>query len=268
MVKDISVPYSFRKQGIYYFERRVPRDLLKSYDTLKISFSLRTRSAPVAAARARGAAMRLDEYWYHLRLEDAELPSKHRLRLGVPNSWVGSVPAQIDTPRLSEAASIYLRLKGVGRPRTFGAAAERACGYLIDVCGDKYLSEYTRADATAFRDYLVTRRLAGSSISRVIGTVRSIVNFASTEAGIQTTNPFSGLYFDRKAGVTERIPIPSEAIRRVQRHCMVADDDLRWLIALVSDTGLRLSEAAGLHVRDFVLDERMPRVVVLFVCVR
>jgi hypothetical protein len=36
---------------------------------------------------------------------------------------------------------------------------------------------------------------------------------------------------------------------------MEADDDLRWLIALISDTGMRLSEAAGLHVDDIVLGE-------------
>lgn len=27
MAYDISVPHSFKKQGIYYFERRVPREL-------------------------------------------------------------------------------------------------------------------------------------------------------------------------------------------------------------------------------------------------
>ena len=36
---------------------------------------------------------------------------------------------------------------------------------------------------------------------------------------------------------------------------MEADDDLRWLIAMISDTGMRLAETAGLHVDDIVLGD-------------
>ena len=41
---------------------------------------------------------------------------------------------------------------------------------------------------------------------------------------------------------------------------MEHDDDMRWLIALISDTGMRLAEAAGLHVDDIKLDEDIPYV--------
>jgi len=36
---------------------------------------------------------------------------------------------------------------------------------------------------------------------------------------------------------------------------MEHDDDMRWLIALISDTGMRLAEAANLHIDDIRLDE-------------
>ena len=35
---------------------------------------------------------------------------------------------------------------------------------------------------------------------------------------------------------------------------------MRWLIALISDTGMRLAEAAGLHIEDLRLDEDIPYV--------
>ena len=35
---------------------------------------------------------------------------------------------------------------------------------------------------------------------------------------------------------------------------------MRWLIALISDTGMRLAEAAGLHINDIHLDEEIPHV--------
>jgi hypothetical protein len=242
MVYDNLVPFSFMKNGIFYFERRVPRDLLRHYDTRKISYSLRTRSAQVATTRARRAADQLDEYWYYLRCKDAELPGKHRLRMTSSAAQAAPEVAIGDAVLLSEAVSIYLKQKGHGRPVTFHRAAERSCGYVIDVAGDKDLRGYTKKDANAFRDALIKRGLSGSSITRIFGTVRSVTNFAASEAGVSFNNPFSGVYFDRQAGVQEREPLVGEVIDTVQAECVSLDDDLRWLVALVSDTGMRLAE--------------------------
>jgi integrase len=41
---------------------------------------------------------------------------------------------------------------------------------------------------------------------------------------------------------------------------MSIDDEARWLVALISDTGMRLSEAAGLHVDDIKLDCEIPHI--------
>ncbi|OWY01032.1 DUF6538 domain-containing protein [Thioclava sp. IC9] len=144
MAYDNSVPFSFSKSGIYYFERRIPKDLQRHYSTAKIAFSLRTRSASVAASRAMRAAQQLDEYWYHLRIKDGDLPGKHLLRIrkaspNIPGPLLQSTVNDSASVRLSEAVAIYLKLKGQSRPVTFHRAAERACGYVIDVCGDKDL---------------------------------------------------------------------------------------------------------------------------------
>lgn len=266
MLENKTVPYSFVKAGVFYFTRRVPKDLDHHYTTGKISFSLRTRSAAVAKSRAQRAAQRLDEHWYHLRIQDVDLPGKHLLRMGAAVDFGSSSPcpnhASVDVVKLSEAVSVYLQLKGRGRPITFHRAAERSCGYVLDVCGDKDIRSYTKADANAFRDELVKRELAGSSITRIFGTVRSVINFAASEAGITLTNPFAGVYYDRSAGVEDREPMPIEAIRSLQSQCRSLDDDLRWLVALVSDTGMRLAEAAGLLKEDFELNDPVPHVVV------
>mgnify|MGYP000173189178 CR=1 FL=1 len=156
---------------------------------------------------------------------------------------------------LSEAVGIYLTLKGKGRPVTFHRAAERACGYVIDACGDKHLEIYTKADANAFRDALIARGLAGSSMTRVFGTVRAVTNFAASEQGLMLNNPFAGVYYDRSAGVSNRTSVPVDILAVVQEKCRVLDDDMRWLVAMVSDTGMRLAEAAGLTREDIIRDE-------------
>ena len=39
-----------------------------------------------------------------------------------------------------------------------------------------------------------------------------------------------------------RLPIPPADIKTVQLECQAIDDDIRWLIALISDSGMCLSE--------------------------
>ncbi|SHJ77814.1 Site-specific recombinase XerD [Shimia gijangensis] len=258
MSETISRPFTFVKDGVFYFSRRIPRELRNHYTSPRIAYSLRTKSPNIAEVRARRAADQLDEYWYHLRCRDAELPGKHLLRLQ-RTAGAEAIDQQISVSSsfvpLSEAVRIYLQLKGKGRPLSFRQAAERACGYVIDACGDKHLDAYTKADANAFRDALIARGLAGSSMTRVFGTVRAVTNFAASEQGLTLNNPFAGVYYDRSAGVTDRTSVPADALTTVQAKCRELDDDLRWLVALVSDTGMRLAEAAGLTREDFVQGE-------------
>jgi len=147
MAETNSCPHCFRKDGVWYFSRRVPRDLQGHYVSERISYSLRTKSRSVAASRAAGAAQRLDEYWYHLRLKSCDLPGRHLLKMAEATSNaqpVGSgvlAPTNNERVKLSEAVALYLRLKGRERPATFRRAAERACGYVIDACRDKDIGE-------------------------------------------------------------------------------------------------------------------------------
>ncbi|MEM9395641.1 MAG: DUF6538 domain-containing protein [Pseudomonadota bacterium] len=265
MLETISAPFTFLKKGIYYFSRRVPRDLHGHYKSGRITFSLRTRSAIVAGSRAALAARRLDEHWYQLRIYDLDIPGRHLLRetVNLPKTCsVRTEGAAGTSLKLSEGLNLYLRFKEHDRPKTFRRAAERACGYLIDACGDKELTAYSRVDANNFRDILIQKGLAGSSISRLMGTIRSVFNFATAENGISVINPFASVNYDRNAGVRERKPLSIETIRLLQAKCREHDDDLRWLVALVSDTGLRLAEAAGLAKNDLQLESSTPHVIV------
>ena len=132
---------------------------------------------------------------------------------------------------------------------------------MIGLCVNKQLSDYTRQDALQFRDWLVDRGLTGSSITRNFSYLKPVINFALSEYALDVCNPFIGVFHDRNAGVLIRKPISIEAIRSVQSECRAIDDDLRWLIALISDTGMRLAEGAGLLKQHFIgLDTDLPYV--------
>ena len=94
---------------------------------------------------------------------------------------------------LSDALETYLTQKGAVKPKTFKAAAQRACSYIVDACGAKNLAEYTRGDALCYRDYLIAKGLVGSSVSRVISSIRAVFNFAISEYALDLKNPFVGM---------------------------------------------------------------------------
>ena len=73
----LNVPYTYRKDGIYYLQRYVPEDVRRHYKTNRISFSLRTKSARDAIDLARSASAKLEAYWHSLRLAYGEVPAQH-----------------------------------------------------------------------------------------------------------------------------------------------------------------------------------------------
>ena len=66
------------------------------------------------------------------------------------------------------------------------------------------------------------------------------------------------MHYDTVAEPVKRLPVPIDSIRLVQNECMKLDDDIRWLIALISDTGMRLAEAVGLRISDLHIWEDIP----------
>ena len=256
------VPFTFNRAGYYYFSRRVPADLTQLYSYPRIVQGLKTRSAHTAKTRALVAAAKLDEYWSHLRMTDPDLIGRNLLKSGY-KPYSGNTQLGVSSPTeanltLSQALETYLTHKGAGKHKSFEATAQRACTYLVEACGTKDLDGYSRADALKYRDYLIAKGMVGSSVSRVISSIRAVFNFAISEYALDLKNPFTGLYFDKTAGVSKRLPIPISDIRKVQEQCRIIDDEMRWLIASVSDTGLRLAEAAGLLKSDLVLDVEIP----------
>jgi integrase len=249
MLATKSNSYTFQKDGIWYFSRRVPADLRRHYRTGRIAYSLRTKSIRDARIRAMSDAAKLDRHWHILRISSDDLPGKHLLADAVQEP---AAEASIDDHSFKAAVAVYLRLKGNDRPPTFEAAVRRSCGYLIDCCGLKDLDDYVRSDATKFRDYLFAKGLNGASVARIFGTVRAVINLALSEFGLAIVNPFSNVYFDHSAGVKKRLPVKPEDIKKVQAECYKADDEKRWLIALIADTGMRLAEGAGLLRSDFI----------------
>ena len=250
---DQHVPFVFIKRGVYYYSRRIPSDLRSYYKTHRIVFSLRTTCSNAAATLAQSASHKLNKAWTTMRLQDEGIPGELNL-----HSYVQDKPTE--SIFLKDATSFYLNQKGKNRSITFRRGVERAVGYVIHISGNKLIEQYNRTDANRLRDYLLERGLVGSSITRTFTTVRALFNFSYNEQGVSLSNPYSGVNYDRTCGVIERKPIPQDSLRAVQQRCRALDDEPRWLVSLVSDTGMRLAEATGLLVEDLKVHETIPHV--------
>ena len=243
--------FTYRKDGVFYFSRRIPKDIRDRYEDDKFVMSLRTKSREAAARSARAIAARLDEYWMSLRIAG----------LGIPKMLVSPDTAVEDpTITLSQALENYHSLKGTGKDDLFFRSSERFVRYVIDGLGDRTLDQYTSADAAAFRDQLFEKGLSSSSVKRVFASVRSIVNLSIKEYGLSCENAFTQTFIPNKNDVTKRPPIPAENLFVIQNRCREVDDDLRWLIALISDSGMRLAETAGLLKTDILLHHEIPHI--------
>ena len=254
MVYHDMASYLWVKGQTYYFNRRVPKDVQEHYKASRIIICLKTSRKDQAIRAAKSIAQRLEDYWLSLRLANIDVPALHLLRgrpLKVSQSFCMT---------LSEALELYLRLKGVNKGKVFRRGAERNIQSVVDVRSDRPLDEYSSSDAAAYRDYLLKRGLTTNSVKRNFATIRSVINLAMQEHGLECRNAFSKVYLPDLDDAKKRKPIPIENIKEIQKECMSIDDEARWLVALISDTGMRLSEAAGLHVDDIKLDCEIPHI--------
>ncbi len=240
------------RDGVYYYVRRIPCDLTSFYSVKRLCFSLKTKSLKAANRSAASISQRLDDYWLGLRLQKLDIPAIHLTKRSESNASAA--------PALSDARDLYLRLKGIGRDKVFKRTAKRNTAYVIEVLGDRPLDTYSSLDAATFRDWLIGKGMTMKTVKRVFASVRAIVNLTISEEGLGCSNAFARTYFPTEINPIKRKPIPLEDIQSIQTLCLNIDDDMRWLIALISDTGMRLGEAAGLHLDDIRLNAPIPHI--------
>ena len=255
MVWVRSPVYFYKRNETFYFSRAIPSDLLHRFNKRKIEVSLRTKSEAKAAKSAAALSDRLERYWDSLRME---MIYSRELGLRVVQDATTTISSKSFS--IAEALALYHRLKGNGKTKLFFESSERSMRYLTDCLGHDDLAAIEISDAGRFRDYLFDRGMSSSSVKRVFSSVRAVINLAIREQGLSINNVFSGTFIPDDEAKTRRLPIPSNVLLTIQHQCMQLDDEPRWLIALISDTGMRLSEACGLLTSDICLDGELPHI--------
>jgi len=246
--------YLTTKRDVFYYTRRVPQGLKAQFQSPRFVKCLHTKSPDKAGRLSIELSSRLENIWDRMRLEvlDFKSPEPRSVVFGPT-----SISARNDF-LISDGFDLYLRLKGTAKTDNFRKCTERNQRYLTACLGNVAIGDLSPRDGADFRDHLLAKGLSSASVRRVFSTVKAVINLCISEYGLQITNPFGGVYIPEDGLETKRRPIPIQDIRKVQAECRTYDDDQRWLIALLSDSGMRLSEACGLLVDDIKLDVEIP----------
>jgi len=251
---DKNAHYLMCKGGVFYFTRHVPNDLQRHYETPRIVICLKTRNHASALRASRSMAAKLDDFWLQMRLSHLDVPASDRLVKQQPSNTFTS-----SAPKLSDALAKYCALKGTDKGKLFFTVAHRNVGYVVECLGDRPLDAYFSSDAAKFRNWLIDRSLSTSSIKRIFSTIRAVFNLTIQEQGLGCSNAFANTFLPSDER-PKRAVISPEDIKRVQKVCLEIADERRLLIALISDTGMRLSEALGLVWDDVKLNHQYPHI--------
>jgi len=147
--------YLYQKRGFYYFSRRVPKEVQHCHLKQRIVLALNTRSRAKALKYSQVICQRLDERWLPMRLD----------ALGFGNVMANDVKSP-PSPKLSEATQQYIKLRGMGKAKTFHQTAIRNSNVVIEILGDRNLREYSTVDAGKVRDALIKQGLDILSLKR------------------------------------------------------------------------------------------------------
>ncbi len=184
-------------------------------------------------------------------VEDASPAERKALEL----LYVGEVPS------LEDALTFYLSRHHKGEDESFSKTPKLSVDGFISAVGDKPFTEITRDDVRKWMDAECKKGLSAGTVQRRLNALNALASYFIRERELDIPNRFSGHCVPRGAKpAKERKPFSIAELITVQKACRFKDDDMRHLVAILSDTCSRLSEIAGLRLHDIVLDHDIPHI--------
>ncbi|RYE40701.1 MAG: recombinase [Hyphomicrobiales bacterium] len=164
---------------------------------------------------------------------------------------------------LSEVVEVYLKAHRKRDDEKFGIDQRRTLATLTTVVGDKEVASFTRDDARLYIDACQAAGKKTGTIKRRINMLGAMWSSYRRERDPHCVNTFERLVIPGDGADAEaRLPYTPEQLRVLYAACRAKDDDLRWMIALLIDTGARLAEVVGLALDDLKLNAEVPHVVI------
>ncbi|UZN49146.1 recombinase [Cupriavidus cauae] len=311
----VTLKYAFRRGGVIYFQRPVPKDLRDRYPGKLIKASLGTGDVRIAARKIEQLNRELEAEWTLLRASPDATPKTSKAQAEeLLKKWgLSPAPAENDPdardlfydhleakreryaggdehlyrenpaeeyldpveikaaqllagtikPTLSDALELYLEVHPKRTDEKFVTYTKRAFATVTTAIGDKAIQDLSRQDA---HEYVAKEQQRGNktgTIRRRLNVIKSVIETYLREKEIDRKNPFASVPIPTEgADEKKRKPFSEDELKTLFAACKEKDDEVRWLIAILGDTGARLAEVAGLALDDIKLDAETPHVVI------
>ena len=165
---------------------------------------------------------------------------------------------------LSDAQEKHISLGKGPRNKTAQQQYDRAWTVLTDITGEAIITDVRREHANQFVEKLRNRGITPETISKYVYQIKPVFDTAIREFELAIPNPFEGLTNAGRGAQKphERVPYSAEELKTIQRRCREMDDQRRWAIAMMSDTGARQAEVVGLRKDEVILTADVPHLVI------
>ncbi|WP_427313039.1 DUF6538 domain-containing protein [Cupriavidus sp. H39] len=245
-----------RRQGVYYFRKKVPVDLVAVYGKREIIYSLRTKERPVAARLALRAAVQLDDE-FGLKRGEPVAPKQSAVTPDPATSVSPQGGAERAAPKASKVTLACLipiwRRENKPTDKTADAVARA-----VTEVGNPDIRTITRVAVAAMRDIWLERGNTAATVTKKVGFIRLLLTVARNR-GLIESNPAEGMALPADARAVElRHPFSTEqveAILTATAHYRDTDPAKFWIPRLGHLTGARLNELCQLRTCDIVTKE-------------
>lgn len=166
---------------------------------------------------------------------------------------------------LSEGVKHYLRDR---EKKSSYPDIEKQVGLVVAALGeamsakDPEIKAIDEDAAYTFRDNLIAKGNAISTVERRVTTIKAILNAAKKRFRLREwDNPFNGMELpvdDGHGGEVKRDPLTLDEIRRVREKMHTANQDLQDIWHLMLFSGLGPNECRGLQWSEIYLDDPTP----------
>lgn len=164
---------------------------------------------------------------------------------------------------LNDALELHLEIHAKRDDVKFATYQRRSFATLTTILGNMAFEECDRAAARRYLEGMLSRSVTTSTVRRNMTTIAAVFNTFIKENDLHRPNPFAGLQIPGEGKDTvKRVPFTPAELQTLITSCHTADDDCRWILAMLADTGARLAEVVGLTLTDIDLDAEVPHITI------
>jgi len=163
---------------------------------------------------------------------------------------------------LNGALELHLNQHTKRDDAKFTTYQRRSFATLTTLVGNIAMEECDRATARRYLGAMLVKNKT-TTVRRNMTTITAVFSTYIKENELNRTNPFAGLSIPGEGkDSVKRIPFTALELRTLITLCRTADDDCRWILAMLADTGARLAEVVGLSLADIDLDAEVPHITI------